>query len=213
MVSTVIHAVVSAEDKESITEMIHRRHSFVNLLDNTVHLLLLGHHVRTQRASLVSNVIEPKIMHDHGIPVVNTQFMRYMASNIIVHFSEVLRIILLLCSTCTSPTASSESGLLLTETKKLDVPSARSKVSGNSFNHVSSPYMMSFPSSFLSLICANHVSCVASVDVVSDSAKLRITSRKEGMEPVVMAFTRGIVIVGDVACAVKGKAAPDRIRL
>ena len=40
-----------------------------------------------------------------------------------------------------------------------------------------------------------------------------MTSRNEGMEPVVIAFTRGMVIVGDVACAVKGIAAPDRMRL
>ena len=48
---------------------------------------------------------------------------------------------------------------------------------------------------------------------MSDSAKLRITSRKEGMEPVVIALTRGIVIVGDVAWAVNGMAAPDEMRL
>jgi len=48
---------------------------------------------------------------------------------------------------------------------------------------------------------------------VSDSAKLRITSRKEGIEPVVMAFTLGIVIVGEVACAVNGIAAPLDINL
>lgn len=63
------------------------------------------------------------------------------------------------------------------------------------------------------LICASHVSCVPSVDVVSDSAKLRITSTKEGIEPVVMAFTRGMVMVGELACAVKGRAVPSRIRL
>jgi hypothetical protein len=51
------------------------------------------------------------------------------------------------------------------------------------------------------------------VEDVSDSAKLRITSTKEGMEPVVMALTRGIVMVGDVAWAVKGSAVPSRIRL
>jgi hypothetical protein len=51
------------------------------------------------------------------------------------------------------------------------------------------------------------------VDVVSDSAKLRITSRKEGIDPVVMALILGIVIVGDVAWAVKGIAAPVEIRL
>ena len=49
--------------------------------------------------------------------------------------------------------------------------------------------------------------------MVSDSAKFRMTSRKEGMDPVVIALTRGMVMVGDVACAVKGIAAPDLIRL
>ena len=49
--------------------------------------------------------------------------------------------------------------------------------------------------------------------MVSDSAKFSMTSRKEGIDPVVMALIRGIVIVGDVAWAVKGMAAPDRIRL
>jgi hypothetical protein len=49
--------------------------------------------------------------------------------------------------------------------------------------------------------------------VVSDSAKLRMRSRKEGMEPVVIALTRGIVTVGAVAWAVKGRAEPSRIRL
>ena len=33
------------------------------------------------------------------------------------------------------------------------------------------------------------------------------------MDPVVIALTRGMVIVGDVAWAVKGIAAPERIRL
>jgi hypothetical protein len=38
-------------------------------------------------------------------------------------------------------------------------------------------------------------------------------SRKLGMDPVVSAFTRGIVIVGEVACAVKGIADPEDMRL
>lgn len=38
-------------------------------------------------------------------------------------------------------------------------------------------------------------------------------SRKEGTEPVVRALTRGMVTVGGVACAVKGIAAPERMRL
>jgi hypothetical protein len=57
------------------------------------------------------------------------------------------------------------------------------------------------------------VSCVASEDVVSDSAKFSMTSRKEGIDPVVIAFIRGIVIVGDVACAVNGIAEPSEIKL
>ena len=48
---------------------------------------------------------------------------------------------------------------------------------------------------------------------MSDSAKLRMTSRNEGIEPVVIAFTRGIVIVGDVAWAVNGIPEPDFMRL
>lgn len=38
-----------------------------------------------------------------------------------------------------------------------------------------------------------------------------MTSRNEGTEPVVKAFTLGMVIVGGVACAVKGSAAPERM--
>lgn len=77
---------------------------------------------------------------------------------------------------------------------------------------MSSPYMIIFPPP-LAFNCASHVSCVARVEEVSDSAKLRITSRKEGVEPVVMALILGMVMVGDVACAVKGIAAPEEIRL
>ena len=49
--------------------------------------------------------------------------------------------------------------------------------------------------------------------MVSDSAKFKITSRKEGIDPVSIALSRGMVIVGEVACAVNGTAAPDRINL
>ena len=52
---------------------------------------------------------------------------------------------------------------------------------------------------FFAFICASHVSWVASEEDVSDSAKLRIRSRNEGVEPVVMALILGIVMVGDVA--------------
>lgn len=60
---------------------------------------------------------------------------------------------------------------------------------------------------------ASHVSWYAKVDEVSDSAMFRITSRKDGTDPVVIAFNRGIVTVGEPAYAVNGNAAPERIRL
>ena len=79
-------------------------------------------------------------------------------------------------------------------------------------SQVSSPYMIIFPPAF-AFICASHVSCEASVELVSDSAKLSITSRKDGMEPVVIALILGIVMVGEDAWAVKGIADPLLIRL
>lgn len=48
---------------------------------------------------------------------------------------------------------------------------------------------------------------------VSDSAKLRIRSRNDGVDPVVIALILGIVMVGEVAWAVKGMASPFEIRL
>lgn len=87
---------------------------------------------------------------------------------------------------------------MLTETKKLEVPSARSKVEGNSLSHVSSPYITNFPESF-AFICASHVSWVARDEEVSDSAKFKMRSKKDGIEPVVIALILGMVIVGAVA--------------
>lgn len=106
-------------------------------------------------------------------------------------------------------------GELRTATKKLLVPSLLSNIPGKSFNHVSSPYIIIFSPSFspFAFICASHVSWLAKLEVVSDSAKLRMRSRKEGMEPVVMALTLGIVIVGAAAYAVYGSAEPSRIKL
>lgn len=71
--------------------------------------------------------------------------------------------------------------------------------------------MTSFPPP--ARICANQLSCVASDELVSDSAKFSITSRNPGIDPVVMALTRGIVMVGEVACAVNGIACPPVIKL
>jgi hypothetical protein len=123
-----------------------------------------------------------------------------MSRHIVIHFCEILHIasevndVFFLCTL--------DGQCALTETKKLLVPSARSKKSGKSFNQVSSPYMTSLPlplSKSLALICASQVSCVPSEEVVSDSAKFRMRSTKDGMEPVVMALTRGNVMVGELA--------------
>ena len=54
---------------------------------------------------------------------------------------------------------------------------------------------------------------MARLEDVSDSAKFKITSRKEGTDPVVMALIFGMVIVGELALAVNGNASPDRIKL
>lgn len=72
--------------------------------------------------------------------------------------------------------------------------------------------MTIFPDPF-AFIWASQVSWEDRDDEVSDSAKLRMTSRKEGIEPVVIALILGIVIVGDVAWAVNGIAAPLEMRL
>jgi hypothetical protein len=158
----------------------------------------------------VPNMIQAQIMQNHCIPISIAQLARNMPRHILIHFGKILQI----TSTYDLITLSTISGQwhLLTETKKLVVPSARTKKSGKSFNHVSSPYITSLPPSF-AFNCASQVSWVARLDEVSDSAKLRMTSRKEGIEPDVMALTRGMVMVGDVACAVNGRAVPSRIRL
>lgn len=49
--------------------------------------------------------------------------------------------------------------------------------------------------------------------MLSDSAILSTTSENDGTEPVVIALIRGIVTVGELACAVNGHAAPVRIKL
>lgn len=133
-------------------------------------------------------------MDDQGVPISALQLPRDMSGHVVIHFCEILVYNLSIDRNLYVHVY----GLLLTDTKKLDVPSARSNASGNNFNQVSSPYITNVPS-FLIFICASQVSWLASVAVVSDSAKFKITSRKDGMEPVVMALTRGMVIVGDVA--------------
>lgn len=72
--------------------------------------------------------------------------------------------------------------------------------------------MSNFPL-FFAFNCASHVSWEARDDDSSPSSIFRMTSRNEGMDPVVMALILGMVTVGDVACAVKGIAVPSRISL
>ena len=154
-------------------------------------------------ACFVADMIKSQVVHDPRIPIMWEKFIRNMASHIVVNFGEILLLFL------SSLTLHKKLPFALTETKKLDVPSARLNVWGNNFSQVSSPYMINLPP--FASICASHVSWFAKLDVVSDSAKLSITSRKDGMEPVVIALIRGIVIVGGVAWAVNGMASPVRI--
>ena len=166
----------------------------------TVKVLVLGHPYApqcniTSWSRLVADMIKAKVMHDHAVPIALFQFRWEMSCNIVIHFSEVLndasqyRLFYITFVQCS---------VRQTETKKLEVPSAREKIPGKSFNQVSSPYITSFPPG-LSFNCNNQVSWFARLEVVSDSAKFSMTSRKEGIDPVVIALTRGMVIVGEVA--------------
>lgn len=170
------------------------------------------------RPSFVPNVIEPEIMQHQRVPITVEQFARDVSSHVVIHFREILRTQRYKVNKTALALPTRQRRALLTETKKLLVPSSRAKNPGKSFTHVSSPYMTSFPPrpsapNCFALICASQVSCAASVDDVSDSAKLRIRSTNDGVLPVVMALRRGIVMVGEVAYAVKGSAVPALIRL
>ena len=206
MVSDLVHAVIATDHEKGRSQMWLGFNCSVDLLHHAVHLCLLRDHVGTVGAGLVANVIKTKIMENHGVPVVIFQLIRHMARDIVVDFKKILIVFLSTDELCT------RLRLPLTETKKLEVPSARANMPGKSFSQVSSPYMTSLPL-FFAFICASQVSWFASVDDVSDSAKFRMTSKNDGIEPVVMALILGMVIVGDVACAVKGRALPSRMRL
>ena len=117
-----------------------------------------------------------------------------MSGDIIIHLREILSL-------------PQPSPGIHTDTKKLLVPSDRANIPGNNLIHVSSPYITI--RSPVKLACESQVSWNANVDEVSDSAILRIASRKLGMEPVVKAFILGNVTVGGNACAVNGHARPD----
>ena len=101
----------------------------------------------------MADVVKTKVMHEHAIPVTHIQLLGQVSSHIVVYFSKIL------ISQCLSgfPTIRWPGKVPLTETKKLDVPSARANVSGKSFSQVSSPYMINFPFG-LSFNCASHVS-------------------------------------------------------
>lgn len=163
----------------------------------------------------MADVVHAEIVHDHHVPVRVLELIRDVSGNIVVDFGKVLRRSLshgsrnmVYISYCIHSTCMAQ----LTETKKLDVPSERLKVFGNSLSQVSSPYMMRLLSG-LAFICVSQVSWCERLEDLSDSARFRIMSRNEGIEPVVIALRRGMVTVGAVACAVKGIAWPSRMSL
>lgn len=100
----------------------------------------------------MADVIKSKIVQDHAIPIILLQLPRYMPRHIVIHFSKILMDWILVLQYRYISTKEA-----LTETKKLEVPSAREKISGKSFNHVSSPYITSFPPCF-AFNCASQLS-------------------------------------------------------
>lgn len=101
----------------------------------------------------MANMVKAKIMHDHAGPIALPQFCRHMPRHIIIHFSEILAI----NSQFATSTIHCPDEEALTETKKLEVPSVREKVSGNNFSQVSSPNIVNFPPGML-FNCESHVS-------------------------------------------------------
>ena len=101
----------------------------------------------------MADVIKAKIVHDQCIPIGLLKLSRQMTGHIVVDLSEILqekkeRYLALECSTtmlrqrCQQPDEqyTCVRVCLLTETKKLLVPSLRPRKSpGNNFSHVSSP--------------------------------------------------------------------------
>jgi hypothetical protein len=137
-------------------------------------------------------MVETEVVQNHCIPVVVLQLCCNISCDVVVHFGKILHLSALVLLEVSGPER------FHTDTKKLVVPSDRSNVPGKSLSHVSSPYMTTFPVPF-AFICASQLSCEARLDVLSVSSRFRIASRKEGIEPVVIALSRGMVTVGDVA--------------
>lgn len=100
----------------------------------------------------MADVVKSEIVQDHAIPIILFELPGYMPCHVIIHISEILVDWILVLAYKYIFTEES-----LTETKKLEVPSAREKTSGNSFNQVSSPYMTNFPPCF-AFSCASQLS-------------------------------------------------------
>ena len=93
-------------------------------------------------ARFMTNMIQSKVVHDHTIPVISAELVGDMSCNVIIDFSKVLFDI----DSAFGPALRfMYNDWVPTDTKKLEVPSARSNIPGNSFNHVSSPYIINFP--------------------------------------------------------------------
>lgn len=98
----------------------------------------------------MADMVNSEIVQNHDIPVILFEFTVHMPGDIGVHLSIIL-------GSRLSRRLRTVYMFRLTETKKLDVPSARANVSGNNFIQVSSPYIMILPPSF-ACICASQES-------------------------------------------------------
>lgn len=107
MIPCIIHPMIATKHKQSGLEMVVGLDGFENLLDNAVHLCLLGSHVRTgtssvmtadsavsthvpSRPRLVSYVIKSKVVQDHTVPVSLAELRRDVPCHIVIHFREIL---------------------------------------------------------------------------------------------------------------------------
>ena len=103
----------------------------------------------------MTNMIQTQEMHNHTIPITVVKFCRQMPCHVRINLGEILGDEIPVRDAIAPRVVTK---FLLTETKKLDVPSARANIVGNSFNQVSSPYMTRRPPPGRDLSCASQLS-------------------------------------------------------
>ena len=90
----------------------------------------------------MTDMVKTQKMQNHAVPVPVFELCWYVSCHVVVYLGKVLaqRFSVLLKANIQVGDEKP-----LTETKKLEVPSARKNVLGNSLSHVSSPYITNLP--------------------------------------------------------------------